>query len=151
MSDLLSKYQEVVQTPPSAGDILTTIDGTPVVLNIQIESGKPPFIYGRAYFSETLDDTLGWYLRGADDSRSQGWRCVLMTNARKDALTKCKVENDQILVTSLKVIKKSASGNSLLCEVGAYLPEEKPASVEPVKAEKTITIVEPVKPDEDAF
>jgi len=120
MSELLKKYQEVVNNPPAAGTILKTIDGSPAVLTVQIEEGKPPFIYGRAYVSEVLDDTLGWYLRGSGDDRSLGWKCVLMTKARREALQKCEVAEDKITVTSLKVIRPSESGKALLCEVDVY-------------------------------
>lgn len=151
MNELLAKYQDVINTPPGAGDILTTINELPVVLTIQVEKGKLPFIYGRAYASETLDDSLGWYLRGSDDDRSVGWKCVLMTKARCEALKKCTVNEDKIYVKSLKVVRESSSGNSLLCEVHEYLPKE-PSIPAPVLEgtlipEETITIV---NPDEDA-
>ena len=125
MSDLLSKYKDVVNNPPKAGDILTTIDGGPAILIVQVEEGKPPFIYGRAYVSEILDSSLGWHLLG-DTNRSLGWKCVLMTKARREALKKCQVtEDNKIKVKSLRVIRPSESGKALLCEVHEYM-EEKP-------------------------
>jgi hypothetical protein len=122
MSELLQKYQDVVNNPPKAGDILATIDGAPAILDVQTEEGKPPFIYGRAYVSEILNSSLGWYLHG-DTGRSLGWKCVLMTKARREALKKCQVVDDKIKVVALRVIRPSESGKALLCEVHKYLPE----------------------------
>ena len=126
MNELLAKYQDVISTPPAAGDILTTLDGSPVVMTVQVEEEKLPFIYGRAYVSEVLSSTLGWYLRGVDDDRAGGWKCVLMTKARREALEKCKVTEDKFEIKSLKIVRLSSSGKSLLCEVHEYLPELAP-------------------------
>lgn len=120
MSELLAKYQDVVKNPPGAGDVLTTIDGSPVMLTVQVQEGKAPFIYGRAYVSEIMDQSLGWYLRGIDDDRPIGWKCVLMTKARRDALAKCEVVEGKIKVSALKVVRPSESGQALLCEIQEY-------------------------------
>lgn len=159
MSELLSKYQDVVKNPPKDGDILTTFDKTPVVLTVQVEEGKPPFIYARAYVSEILDQSLGWYLRGVGDDRQLGWKCVLMTKARRDAMQRCTVNEDKIHVKALRVVRVSASGNSLLCEVAEYLPvsidtettgsDAKVPEIVETKIELPQAAV-PVQPDEDA-
>lgn len=124
MSDLLSKYKETVENPPKAGDILKTYDDSPVILHVQIEEGKPPFVYGRAFVSEVLDDTLGWYVRGENDDHSIGWKCVLMTRARRDVIKKCAVVDDKVRVKSLRVVRPSESGRALLCEVEEYCDEK---------------------------
>jgi len=148
MNDLLAKYQNVINTPPGAGDILTTIDGSPIVLTVQVEEEKPPFIYGRAYVSEVLSSSLGWYLRGSDDDRAVGWKCVLMTKARREALKNCTVDGDRIYVKSLKVVRTSSSGNSLLCEVNEYLPEASNDRILVAAIDENLNM--PVETDEDA-
>lgn len=120
MSKLLNKYQDVVNNPPKNGDVLTTIDGSPAILTVQVEEGKPPFIYGRAYVSEILDSSLGWYLYGEGDNHTTGWKCVLMTKARREVLKKCEVVDNVIKIKSLKVVRPSESGSSLLCEIEEY-------------------------------
>ena len=125
MSDLLNKYQDVVNNPPKAGDVLKTLDGSPAVHTVQVEEGKPPFIYGRAYVSEVLDQSLGWYLRGDGDDRSLGWKCVLMTKARREALSRCEVHDSKIKVVALKVVRPSESGKALLCEIAEYVDAPK--------------------------
>ena len=122
MTDFLARYREILNKPPNNGSILTSIDGSPVILTVQADKGKPPFIYGRAYVSEILDESLGWYLRGCDDNRQIGWKCVLMTRARRDVIESCDLDEDnQFLITSLKVVRVSKSGQSLLCEISEYL------------------------------
>lgn len=120
MSDLLSQYQEVVSTPPAPGTVLRTLSGEPAVLTIKVDEGKPPFISSRAYVSEVLDENLGWYLREADD-RSLGWRCILMTKARREVVQKCDIETGFVAVQALRVIRQSESGKALLCEVAEYV------------------------------
>ena len=124
MSDLLTKYRDTIQNPPKDGEILTSIDGTPVALTILTDEGKPPFIYGRAFISEVMDEILGWYLRSVHDDKSMGWKCILMTRARRDVIAKCSDDElviGQLLVKSLRVVRPSESGQSLLCEVSEYL------------------------------
>jgi hypothetical protein len=121
MDDMLTKYRDTIKNPPKSGTLLTTIDGEPAALTVQLVKGKPPFIYGCAYVSEILDEKLGWYLRGANSGNSTGWKCILMAKARREIV---KHFNDlvdgQILVTSLRVLRRSESGQSLLCEVAEY-------------------------------
>ena len=118
----LQKYQAVVSTPPSVGCILRTYDESPAVLTVHTEDKKPPFIFGRAYINELLGTELGWYLRGLDDDKSIGWKCVLMTRARRDVVKQCgdQLASGMILVNALRVVRPSESGNSLLCEVAEY-------------------------------
>ena len=126
MNQQLEKYRTIVSNPPAAGDILTTYSGSPVLLTVQVEDGHPPFIFGRAYINELMGESLGWYLRGDDDDKAVGWKCVLMTKARREVAKRCgdQFETGFVRVKSLKVVRASESGNSLLCEVHEYLPEE---------------------------
>lgn len=124
MSDLLTKYKDTIQNPPKDGEILRSIDGTPVALTVLTDEGKPPFIYGRAFVSEILDENLGWYLRSVHDEKSMGWKCILMTRARRDVIAKCgdtELAAGQLLVNALRVVRPSESGRSLLCEIAEYL------------------------------
>jgi hypothetical protein len=132
MSDdkLLQEYRDAVSQPPEKGHVLKTLDGSPVVLYVQLEDGKPPFIYGRAYLSEVLDKTLGWYARGTGDDKMVGWKCILMTQARRAVVKQCgdQLAEGKLTVQSLKVVRPSESGRALLCEVHEFVPE-------PVRAE----------------
>jgi len=59
-------------------------------------------------------------LREADDDNQMGWRCVLMTKARREALTRCEIIDESIMIRALRVVRLSESGKSLLCEVEEY-------------------------------
>jgi hypothetical protein len=100
---------------------LSTLSGEPAELTVKVDEGKPPFISARAYVSEVLDENLGWYLREPNDERAIGWRCILMTKARREAIAHCElVDGDKILVKSLRIVRPSESGKALLCEVAEY-------------------------------
>ncbi len=122
MSQQLEQYQEVVSNPPKAGDILSTINGVPVLLTVQTEDNKPPFVYGRAYVNEILGTSLGWYVRGSDDDKNIGWKCVLMTKARREVVKRCGADlaTGFVTVKSLRVVRPSESGRALLCEVAEF-------------------------------
>jgi hypothetical protein len=137
MSDeqLLSKYRDAVSQPPAKGYVLKTLDDSPVVLHVQLEDGKPPFIYGRAFLSEILDSTLGWYARGLDDDKVVGWKCVLMTQARRAVVQRCgdQLAEGKLTVKSLKVVRPSESGRALLCEVNEFC-DPTPIETEPAES-----------------
>lgn len=118
----LREYQDIVSNPPKAGDVLTTLDGSPALLTVHVEDNKPPFIFGRAFVNEILGTSLGWYLRGVDDEKNIGWKCVLMTKARREVVKRCDLDG-VVAVKSLRVVRPSESGKALLCEVAEFLPE----------------------------
>lgn len=120
MSELLSKYRDVVSNPPAPGTVLRTLSGAPTTLTVKIDEGKPPFISGLAYVSEVLDENLGWYLREPSDERNTGWRCILMTKARREAVQRCDLETGTLCVKALRVVRQSESGKALLCEVAEF-------------------------------
>jgi hypothetical protein len=119
----LQKYQDVVSNPPKAGDVLNTLDGSPALLTVHVEDNKPPFIFGRAFVNEILGTNLGWYLRGVDDEKNIGWKCVLMTKARREVVKRCNLDG-VVAVKSLRVVRPSESGKALLCEVAEFLAVE---------------------------
>jgi hypothetical protein len=155
MSDreLLKQYRDAVAQPPEKGYILQTMDGSPVALNVQLESRKPPFIFGRAYLSEILDHNLGWYARGVDDDKIVGWKCVLMTQARRAVVQRCgdQLAEGKISVKSLKVVRPSESGMALLCEVHEFVqPEPESVSASQRLGSRTLAQnVVPQLPDSD--
>lgn len=120
------KYVDVISKAPPVGTILRTTDDSYSLLRVELEEDKPPFIYGRAYPIETIGDKLGWYLRGADDTRNTGYKCILLSAARR-AIIKAfpqEFQYGQIPVKSLRVVRVSNTGQSLLCEVHKYAVDE---------------------------
>lgn len=117
------EYTEVSDTRPEDGTILKTIDGSPAKLTVEISEDKPPFIYGRIFVPEIMSVPVGWYLHTADMETYRGWKCILMPRARKDLIKKIGLDGDHVFVQSLRVIKPSQSGQSLLCEVNKYVSD----------------------------
>jgi hypothetical protein len=125
------EYTKITKNPPELGTVLRTLDGTPVRLTAELKKGLSPFIFGRAFVPDLFGEQLGWYLQSADNESYHGWKCVLLPRARGELIKKVGLgemqENEEesiILVKSLKIIRYSHSGNSILCEVAEYLDEE---------------------------
>lgn len=113
-------YQKLVDSPPMAGDILQTNDGSPARLDRDLFEGNAPFVYGRAYVPEIVGSTLGWFLQGIGTKNTHGWKCILLPKARQECLRKLGILKSILPVKSLRVVRRSQSGMSLLCEVAEY-------------------------------
>ena len=127
MSDLQNwsdQYNEVVNNPPKEGDVLTTLSDELAKLNVELVEGSPPFIYGRAYVPEIIGSEIKWCLQSENVESYHGWKCILMPRARGELIRKCGLKGDIVMVKSLRVVRLSQSGKSLLCEVEEYGDEE---------------------------
>lgn len=122
LSDLAkwsAEYKAVVGTPPKPGTILRALEGN-AVLTVETQEGKPPFIYGKAYVPEVTDMQPAWFLQDDTHHSFSGWKCILMAQARSELIKRCGLTGKTIAVQSLRVIKTSQSGKSLLCEIASY-------------------------------
>ena len=117
MTEWNEKYVEVLNTPPIDGQVLKTTDGQLVRLDVDIEEGKQPFVYGRAFVPSIVGCPLGWFLHSVQIDKPFGLKCILLPNAREDIL-KAKGIHPVVSVASLKVVRWADSGKALLCEVG---------------------------------
>ena len=114
------QYDDLIQNPPKAGDILTSIDRSKVLLVIDTVEGSAPFVHGCAFVPEIVGSKLGWFLQSVDSTGFHGFKCILMPRARTELIRRLGLKNDIVEVTALRVVKPSQSGKSLLCEVYAY-------------------------------
>ncbi len=120
IQDWSKKFNAVISETPKEVDILTTSSGDKAVLRIELEANTPPFIFGLAYVPEILSDDVHWCLQSKDSWGQSGLKCILLPRARTQLLRKIKLDSDVVEVKSLRVIRVSKSGNSLLCEVETY-------------------------------
>jgi hypothetical protein len=120
LAEWSSKYQNAISNPPDTDDILRPVDGD-AILVVESQEGKPPFIYGKCYVSEVPDVEPGWYLQSDENKAHHGWKCILMSKARATLIANVGLSGETVKVKSLKVIKRSQSGKSLLCEVHEYV------------------------------
>ncbi len=114
------RYNETVNNPPADGTILKTLGGGSAKLAVEIVEGSPPFIYSRIYVPEIIGAELGWYLQSEDQDTYHGWKCILMPRARAELIRKIGLSGNTVMVKSLKIVRKSQSGKSFLCEVEEY-------------------------------
>jgi hypothetical protein len=120
LAEWSEKYQMAVNNPPDTGAILRPVDGD-AILVVEAQEGKPPFIYGKCYVSEVPEVEPGWYLQSDENKSHHGWKCILMSRARASLIGSIGLTGDTVKVKSLKVVKQSQSGKSLLCEVHEYV------------------------------
>jgi len=127
--DWSQEYDSYISNPPKDGDILEA--STPdagVLLVVELKEDNPPFIYGKAYVPEIVGHPLGWFLQDPSSQNYHGWKCILLPRARTELIRKFGLQSEEMVVKSLRVVRPSQSGKSLLCEVHEYFPED--ASVE---------------------
>jgi hypothetical protein len=122
LADWSEKYQKVLDTPPDTGDILTPIEGNAILI-VEAQEGKPPFIYGKAYVPEIPDVEPRWYLQSTDQRTQHGWKVILMAKARAGLIKRIGLSGGTVTVKSLRIVKQSQSGKSLLAEVAEYCDE----------------------------
>lgn len=118
------EYDQYKDYKFQAGEILTTFDGSPARLTIDLNEGKQPFIYGVVYLPQIVGQALGWYLHEYESDSFFGMKCILVAAARDKVLHKLGVGLLKHKVKSLKVIRYSNTGKSLLCEIHEWWPEE---------------------------
>jgi hypothetical protein len=120
MPEWKDEWQKHTDNPPKPGDILRAYGGGPARLDVELVDGKPPFVYARVYVPCIVGHELGWFLQGIDSDQAHGWKCILLPKAREECLRKLGLKEPVISVKSLRVVRASQTGNSLLCEVAEY-------------------------------
>lgn len=114
-------YNEYLNNPPQPGTILRAFGDSELArIEIDIEPDKPPFLYGRAYVPCVVGQPLGWFLQSKENKTAYGWKCILMPKAREEAIRRRGLNESMMTVYSLKVVRESQSGQSLLCEIAEF-------------------------------
>lgn len=120
MTSWEEQYDDAISNIPVEGALLVAQDDQRIKLTVVCEEGKPPFVFTQANVSEIVGETPAWYCQGEHDDKFYGLMCIIMPRARKDIAKKFGFSNPEIFVKSLRVIRQSKSGKSLLCEVHKY-------------------------------
>ena len=118
-----AEYNKVSNTLPAENDELSTFTGDPAMLRVELKDDTPPFIFGLAYVPEIMSDNVRWCLQSEEITGQSGFKCILLPRARTELLRKVQLLGDTVTVKSLRVIRASKSGKSLLCEVAEYCEE----------------------------
>lgn len=115
------EYQKHLNQPPQPGIILRACgEGEMARIDIDTEPGKQPFLYGRAYVPCVVGQPLGWFLQTTENTSAYGWKCILLPKAREEAIRRRGLNEPVMTIYSLKVVRQSQSGQSLLCEVAEF-------------------------------
>jgi len=114
------QYDALINNPPKEGDILKPMEGK-ALLTIELREGAPPFVFGRCYVPEIVGEKVDWFLQSSEDQNFHGWKCILLPRARAELIKEYGTKSEFVEVSSLRVVRPSQSGKSLLCEI----PEEK--------------------------
>lgn len=119
VSEWKTRFGELVNTPP-IDQILTTEDGSPIRLEIELAPNRPPLIYTRVYVPNTVCGKLGWFAQSIKVRTGFGWKMILMPKARDETIKRLGLDKSVVGVSKVKIIKASASGRSLLGEIAEW-------------------------------
>jgi hypothetical protein len=125
------EYENILKNPPSEGDYLWTQDykagpddndpdAGRIRLEIELMSGKPPFIFARAYIPNIVGRRPNWYVYGMNDIVNHGWKVVLHPSSRDRAILKFGVKTKFIHCRKLLVLRQSLSGNCIVAEIDEW-------------------------------
>ena len=110
---------------PDDGAILEAYGGGTARLNIELVEGKDPFVYGRAYVPSIVGQPIsGWHLHEYDSKNTSGIKVILLPKARDEVLRRFGASVGTVPIISLRIVRQSVSGKSLLAEVAEYCQEE---------------------------
>lgn len=115
------EYDEFKNNPPDSNCYLDTIDKTPVKLEIECQQGDRIRIFARAYLPQVVGSEIDWFVRSITDNNWTGWKCVLMPRARNEVIQRFGIASAFVGVKSLKVVRRSKSEGSILCEIHEWL------------------------------
>lgn len=139
-----NEYDSLINNPPKEGAILTTLEAdAKVLLAVDLQEGSPPFIFGRAFVPEIVGAQVGWFAQSTASHNFHGWKCIMMPRARTELIRRFGLKNDTMEVASLRVIRMSKSGKSLLCEVNEYGDVPNPEVPDPVDAVTDLNMSKP--------
>lgn len=114
------EYAEFIANPPQENDVLTTKDGKPVKLTVELHAGHKPLVYAKAYVPDCVGEQLGWFAHSIDENTRYGWKVIMLPRTRDLIIRRFGIKPQDIPVKSVRVIRPSDSGQSLLGEVAEW-------------------------------
>jgi len=109
-------YEKARKSLPQPGALLRPFGAEYARLDLSLEEGKPPFLYGRCFIPTTVGVPPGWYLQPVDSKNCHGIKCILMPKSRQRLLREHGVMKSIIPIRSLTIVKRSRSGDSFLVD-----------------------------------
>lgn len=106
-SDWLKTYKEVSGTRPQIGANIRTMSGLPIRINIQLKTGRTPFLYAMLHVPCLIGQPIGWFARDIADNKNHGTKAILMPRARDLILTHPRFNPDStwIGVDEIRIVR----------------------------------------------
>lgn len=123
MDEWAKTYDALIKNPPVAGTIIKSLDGKPILIRVDLVKGKTPCMYGLAYVPQIVGCALGWFARSVDDRTLNGQKLILLPRAREIVIKTFGISSKQVPIYSLRIVRTSQSGKSLLVEIASLRRE----------------------------
>lgn len=114
------EFQRLNENRPKANDILYTRDGAMVKLTIEFHDNKEPFIFARVFVPDKVGEELGWFAQSMKETGMYGLKVILYPRSRNEVIRTLGVKSNEVGVTSIRILRPSDSGKSLLGEVAEW-------------------------------
>lgn len=114
-----AEYKRLLAQPPVNG-FITTIDESPVRIDIECVEGKAPTLLSKVSLPNVVCGPIGWYGQRENDYGYVGWTVVLCPKSRDECLRRFDITRAYGLVKSLRIIRMSGSRQSLIAEVAQW-------------------------------
>lgn len=130
IEDWQTAYEAKVKAPPKENDFIlaedhedtdpeNTIAGK-IKLQIELQQGRPPFIYARIFVPLTVGHTPEWVAHGVKSKTNHGWKAILHQRSRDEVIRKCGVRETMVPVKRLRVIRASETGQSIVVVIDEW-------------------------------
>lgn len=120
-------YEAMIKTEPKDGDIILAEDHAEIdpdnqfagkiKLEMELQQGRPPFIFARIFVPLTVGQKPEWVAHGIKSKTNHGWKVILHQRSRDEAIRKFGVRETMIPVKKLKILRSSETGQSLVATV----------------------------------
>lgn len=120
------QYQAVIESPPLADDCVYAMpspsgESRRICLEIQLQVGRPPFIFTRAYVPMGIGIQPAWYAQAVGDQPcAYGFKIIMAARSRNDILRRCGIAMPTASVRCIRILRASKSGDSLIGEVAEW-------------------------------
>jgi hypothetical protein len=128
IDDWKREFDEIQKNPPAPEDVILAEDYKEgpteqephkgrIKLDIDLQVGRPPFIFARIFIPLTVGKRPAWYAQGLNNKVNYGWKAILHQRSRDQVIHKFGVTQSFITVKKLRVIRRSETGQSLVVEI----------------------------------
>lgn len=116
------EYDRVSRTPPE-DTVLTTQDKSDVLLEVDLQEGKPPFITARISVPCIVGVAPAWYAASINERKPYGFRVIMLPKSVRELIQRYGVGHKRIPVKSIRVAGQTKSRKGYTGFVEEYSEE----------------------------